>query len=748
MSRLPLRRGWPFVLAVSVLSAALASSGALDGQVARTRPISSDLIDGSNFYTLGDITRENVRDLRPAWFYPHATSGWRPIVVGDVAYVQGRNNALIALDATNGQEIWIHEGLAGLTARGVNYWQSEDGTDRRLLFAVESFLQAIDARTGQSILTFGRNGIVDLREGLARGPGSVRVQSSSPGKVFENLLILGSAPGEAWMSPPGDIRAYDVVTGALVWQFHTVPRPGETGYETWPPDAYRYVGGVNAWGEFSVDEERGIVFVPTGSPTYDFYGADRIGANLFGNCLLALDARTGRRIWHFQTVHHDLWDYDNVATPQLITVVHGGRRVDAVAFAGKTGFMYVFDRETGAPLFPIEERPVPPSDVPGEVAWPTQPFPTVVPPFARQTFSLADVNPYLRPLDYALFYDRARNARNNGMFTPPALEDTISMPGNQGGANWGTTASDPARGLVYVLNVDAVSILKLTDVRENTNVNLSTAFGAAVFQKYCQVCHGPEGRGGVVPDAPALTTLQTRYSADAVRTIVTSGQGQMAPVEGMSEAELAAVVAYLLNGVPSRIGRDRVITFPPGPVVGTGGAPRPAAPVPVAGAPQYGGNGGNGGNEPYPQDVRVPPVRYVSEYGVMATATAPPYSTITAYDLNTGTIKWRVPAGDDLGTLSRGGPRNTGGVLLRTGILATSTGLAFLAGSDGRVRAFHSDTGQLLWTGTLSGASRGSPALYTVRGRQYLLVSSTVPADASSGMVRGLIAFALSPHSR
>ncbi len=317
--------------------------------------------------------------------------------------MQGRNGAIVALDATNGKELWIHDGLTGMTPRGMNYWQSADGSDRRILFAVESYLQAIDANTGQSILTFGRNGVVDLREGLARGPETPRVQSNSQGRVFENLLILGSAPGEGWMSPPGDIRAYDVLSGHLVWQFHTVPQPGEFGYETWPKDAYKYVGGVNSWGEFSVDEARGIVYVPTGSPTYDFYGADRIGANLFGNCLLALDARTGTRLWHFQTVHHDLWDYDNVATPQLITVTHGGARIDAVAFAGKTGFMYVFDRLTGEPLWPIEERPVPPSDVPGEQAWPTQPFPTVVPPFARQTWSLADVNPYLRPADYAAF---------------------------------------------------------------------------------------------------------------------------------------------------------------------------------------------------------------------------------------------------------------------------------------------------------------------------------------------------------
>jgi quinoprotein glucose dehydrogenase len=737
---------WLGASAASLLALAVGSVGASAIQRGLWYPARPLPPDASNFSELDHVRKSNVGLLKVAWFYPHASTGSNPIVVGDVAYVQGRNNALVALNAATGREIWIHENLTGFTPRGMNYWQSRDGRDRRIFFSISSYLQAIDARTGQSILSFGKSGIVDLREGLARGPGTIRIQSSSPGKVFENLLILGSAPGEQWVSPPGDIRAYDVITGRLVWQFHTVPRPGEFGYETWPKDAHKYVGGNNAWAEFSVDEARGIVYVPTGSPTYDFYGADRHGANLFGNCLLALDARTGRRLWHFQTVHHDLWDYDNVSAPQLITVQHGGRRIDAVAHAGKTGFLYVFDRVTGQPLWPIEERPVPPSDIPGEQAWPTQPFPTVVPPFARQSFTIDDVNPYLRASDYAVMRDRVAKARNLGLFTPPAFIDTIQMPGNQGGSNWGTTAANPSKGIVYVLNVDAVAILRLIDVRANTSANLSGVFGAAVYQKYCQVCHGPEGSGGAMPGAPALTNLTSRFSDEALRIVVTNGQGQMAPVQGITDTELAAVVAYLRQGAPSQAGRGSTPTFPPGPVVASGGAPRPAAPGPIAGAPQFGGNGGNGGNEPYPADAEgVPTVRYVSEYGVLATSTRPPYSTLTAYDLNTGAIKWRVPTGDDPSTISRGGPTNTGGVLLRTGILPTSTGLVFLAGIDGKVRAFDEDTGHVLWTGTLSGSSRGIPAMYEAGGRQYLLVSATPGSgSASSNAPRGWIAFALS----
>ncbi len=426
--------------------------------------------DSSNFVASDQIKKSNVSQLEVAWFYPYATTGFNPIVVDDVIYVLGRGNSLIALDATTGKEIWIHEGLAGITSRGVNYWQSDDGKDRRLLFSINSFLQEIDARTGKTILTFGENGIVDLRHGLARAEQYAgRIQSNSPGKIWKNLLILGSAPGEAFINPPGDIRAYDVITGEKKWQFHTVPLPGEFGYDTWPKEAYKYVGGVNNWGSMSVDEARGIVYIPLGSANYDFYGADRIGQDLFANCILALEAKTGKRLWHFQTVHHDLWDFDNVSAPQLVTVRHNGRKIDAVAHAGKTGFLYVLDRVTGKPLWPIEERPVPKSDVPGEQSWPTQPFPTKPPAFIRQTFSVDDVNPWLAtPEQYEAMKERVKNARNEGMFTPPGFTDTISMPGNQGGSNWGTTAADPQKGMVFVVGVNQVAILKLEDVTKRT----------------------------------------------------------------------------------------------------------------------------------------------------------------------------------------------------------------------------------------------------------------------------------------
>jgi len=706
--------------------------------------------DSSNFVGSDQIKKSNVSQLEVAWFYPYATPGFNPIVVDDVIYVLGRGSSLIALDATTGKELWIHEGLAGITSRGVNYWQSEDGKDRRLLFSMNSFLQEIDARTGSSILTFGENGIVDLRHGLARAEQSaVRIQSNSPGKIYRNLIIMGSAPGEAFINPPGDIRAYDVVTGEKKWQFHTVPLPGEFGYDTWPKEAYKYVGGVNNWGSMSVDEARGIVYIPLGSANYDFYGADRIGQNLFADCILALDARTGKRLWHFQTVHHDLWDFDNVSAPQLVTVRHNGRKIDAVAHAGKTGFLYVLDRVTGKPLWPIEERPVPKSDVPGEQAWPTQPFPTKPQAFVRQSFSVDDVNPWLAtPEQYEAMKERVRNARNEGMFTPPGFTDTISMPGNQGGSNWGTTAADPQKGMVFVVGVNQVAILKLEDVTKRTPEtgrggggfgNGSLQAGYLAYQQYCTSCHGADLKGAL-PGVASLIGVTDKMGEDAIKAVVTGGQGQMRAITSITEQEVSSIIAYLANTSPSA-GRGRLggrgagapETFPPGPVVARGGAPQPPLPPRPLG-PFYPGSGGNAGNTLYPPDVKdVPAARYMTDYGVLAQFTKPPYTTLTAYDLNTGEIKWQVPNGDHPPTVAAGGPSNTGGVGARYGIVVTKGGLVFHAGNDGKVRAYDEDTGEVLWTGVFNGTTSGVPVSYESKGRQYFVMESSAGGGGRGG---------------
>lgn len=718
--------------------------------------------DNSHYMELSQITKANVSQLEVAWSYPSNDTisyVWNPLIVGKVMYVLARNNSLVALDATTGKEIWVHEALQGIAPRGINYWESKDHKDRRLIFQRNGFLEEIDASTGKSILIFGTDGIVNLHEGLGRystaGPLG-RIQSNNPGKIFENLLLEGSATGEGYMSPPGDLRAYDVVTGALVWQFHTIPHPGEYGYDTWKRDAWRYVGGANTWGEITVDQKRGIAYFPTGSATYDFYGADRIGADLFADCLIALDARTGKRLWHFQTVHHDLWDYDNAAAPQLITVQHNGKKIDAVALAGKTGFLYVFDRVTGKPLWPIEERPVPKSDMPGEQAWPTQPFPTAPPPFGVQKFGVDDINPYMLTAEERAHWKQVvENARNEGIYTPPAMQDTIQMPGNEGGSNWGTTASDPTKGLVFVMCLNQPAILKMSPEMPRRGgggggpLSGSAVQGRVIYEQNCQGCHGTDLRGN--GSYPSLIDITNRIGVDIVRSTVNGGRGPMPAFSpDIKEADMNALLAYLSNpaAAGAHAGSKMENTQLGGLVVASGGSPAgkimATAVAAVRGSNPYGSMGG----PPYPEGLDVPAIRYYTGYNTLGNIIKPPYTTLTAYDLNKGTIQWQVPVGDDLRAL-REGIHGTGAIGLRVGMVTTSTGLIFMAGGDMKIRAYDEETGQLLWTAQLPGQSEGIPAMYEADGRQYLIVNAaSASGEISSGAVesappRGYIAFAL-----
>ena len=424
--------------------------------------------DSMQYSALTHIDRTNVDRLEQAWFFAvpdkKGTFGFNPIVVDGVMYLLGPANAIVAVDAVTGRQIWSHVVTDGTPGnRGINYWESVDRSDRRLIFGAGGTLREIDARTGAAITTFGANGRVDMRVGPVRPLGG---PSATPGRVFENLFITGSQTGEGYGSTPGDLRAFDVVTGKLVWTFHTIPYPGEFGYDTWPESAWKWAGGVNTWGEISVDDKRGIAYFPLGSPTHDMFGGDRKGANLFGNCLLALDARTGKRLWHFQTVHHDLWDYDLTTAPKLMTVRHNGATVDIVAQATKFGLLYVFERVTGQPLWPIEERPVPKSDVPGEESFPTQPFPTAPPPYARLKFGVEDLNPFVDDAERRSLRGVLMNARNEGVFTPQTLtRDQISIPGELGGSNWAGTAADPTTGMLYVRSADQPAIHKLREYK-------------------------------------------------------------------------------------------------------------------------------------------------------------------------------------------------------------------------------------------------------------------------------------------
>ena len=578
--------------------------------------------DSAQYLALKQIDRGNVGKLERAWIYPTGDGlkyAFNPVMVDGVLYVLAKKNSIVALDAATGKELWTHTpepAATIITNRGINYWESKDRSDRRLLFAANHALQAIDARTGKPIASFGTGGKVDLKEGLGRDPKTLTlVQSTTPGRVYENLLILGSATNQGYGSAPGDVRAFDVRTGKVVWTFHTIPHPGEAGYETWPAEAWKTVGGANVWSEFSLDEERGIVYAPTASAKYNFYGVDRKGANLYADSLLALDARTGKRLWHFQMVHHDIWDYDDATAPKLLTVRHEGKSVDVVAQVSKQGFVWVFDRVSGAPLWPIEERPVPQSEMPGEATSRTQPFPTKPPPFARQKFTVDDLNPYLTAEERAKFRDQILSARNEGLFTPPGLRPTIQMPGNNGGANWGGAAVDPGNGKLFVVSKDLPAILKL------------------------------------VPDATAPGGA--RY---------TSGFG---------------LVTAESNGL-SPIG--------------------------------------------------------------------PPWSSLTAYDLNLGTIQWKIALGD-VPELAAKGVKNTGSHYPKLGPVVTAGGLIFAGTRDRTVRAFDVETGKVLWEREVEEALEGIPAVYEIGGREFLVFCASAQVGltpATQGAISGAyIAFAL-----
>jgi quinoprotein glucose dehydrogenase len=650
--------------------------------------------DSMQYSALTEINKSNVTRLERAWFYPVAGDPVRlpfnPIVVDGVMFVAGVKGVVVALDAATGTPLWTSTEQA--PERGLTYWESADRSDRRLMLTTGGGIRAIDATTGKLITSFGNAGFVDMRTGEPRRlPGP----NKSPGRIFENLIIVGSNPGEGYGSPPGDLRAYDVVTGKLVWTFHTIPRPGEFGYDTWPPEAWKYAGGANTWGEITVDRKNGLVFFPTGSPTHDLYGADRAGDNLFGNCLLALDARTGKRRWHFQTVHHDLWDYDLAAAPKLLTVRHDGKPVEIVAQAGKTGFLYVFERLTGTPLWPIEERPVSKSDVPGEVSSPTQPFPTKPPPFARQTFTPDDVNPFMSEAEQERLRQAVRDAEHKGVFTPSShLRHHIQFPGAWGGANWGSLAADPQMGMLFVRSLEMPSYRRMalsTDRPGPPQIKGGPREqeGYKIYATLCAACHGP---GQVPMKSP------TKLGADAFRRLLRQGKEQMPPFgeAALSAAQVDSVEAYLLSlpladGAAEEASDDRPLRLPPNPNRYTGPATR------YAGSFSAGWYTSNG----------LP-------------AVGPPWTQLVAYDLNEGTIKWRVADGEAPGLAGKNIPP-TGTVRPRNGPVATAGGLVFVANSQDRViRAFDRDTGTVLWSHELQANPEGIPAVYQIGGRQYL----------------------------
>ncbi len=649
----------------------------------------------SHYSGLSQINVGNVVGLREAWRYQSGGASasnrsqiqCNPLVIAGVLYGTSAEQTVFAVDAATGRELWRFDpAKEGLTKGGVNrglmHWQS--GDDMRILFGNDRFLHALDAHTGKRIPTFANGGSLDLRSEMGRDIGGLALNSTTPGVVFGDLVIMGMRLGEGPApAAPGPIRAFDVRTGKLVWRFNTIPHPGEEGYETWPPDAYKYIGGANVWTGFALDEQRGIVFCPTGSAAYDFWGGNRIGQNLFSNCLIALDARTGKRLWHQQLVHHDLWDRDLPAPPNLLTVTHAGKRVDAVAQVTKSGHVFVFHRETGQPLFPVREVAVPSSDMPGESAWLTQPIPEKPAPFSRQLLTQAELTD-LTPEAHRAALERFSRLRPHALFQPPSREGTIIFPGFDGGAEWGGAAVSP-EGVMYVNGNEMPWVLTMIDAKRPEGKGV--AAGEAIYVQICAACHAPDRMGNKAQNVPALTDVAQRLKREDVLALLKTGKGVMPSFAFLNDAQRGAVTDFLFGVAPADGGRGEL-----------GGAE-------VLGGIPFTSTGYH---------------RWLDAEGYPAVK--PPWGTLNAIDLNTGEYLWKVPLGEVKALTDRGVPKT--GTENYGGPVVTAGGLVFIAATkDERIRAFDRGTGREVWSAELPAGGYATPATYSVGGRQYVVIA-------------------------
>ncbi len=665
--------------------------------------------DRNHYSSLTKITPQNVGQLKVAWTYAAPDSGqmqMSPIVVDGVLYGMTAAVQAFALDAATGKELWrFGDPLKAWhsTSRGVSYWAN--GEDKRILCTIGPTLFALNAKTGQPILTFGTQGKVDLHEGLPAVARNKFIISNTPGTVFENLIILPVRLAEDEDAAPGDLRAFDVVTGKLAWTFHTIPYPDEPGYATWEnKEAYRNteVGGANNWAGMALDPVTGTLFAPIGSAAPDFYGAQRLGANLYADCLLALNARTGKKIWHYQFTHHDIWDRDPPAPPNLLRVKHLGKMVDAVAQITKQGYVFVFDRATGQPLFEVQEVEAPASLLSGESAWPTQPVPVKPAPFARQSHDLTeqDLSPYAENREELLQIFRQSDRRR---FAPPNLQGVLLLPGYDGGAEWGGAGADPEQGILYVNANEMAWILKM-EPTAGMKTGPPLPLGEATYLTHCASCHQQDRSGNVQSGYPSLLGIGQRRDPLYIGQIISSGKGMMPGFPSLSEKEKKAIVAYLLGEEKKEAGAV------------TEAKSQLALPYK------------HGGYKKFLDSQGLP-------------AISPPWGTLSAIDLNTGEYRWQITLGDTEKLHRQGHPptgcENYGGPVI------TASGLLFIAATkDEKFRAFDKKTGALLWETALPAAGFATPVTYAVNGKQYLVIAC---GGEKLGTPKGnqIVAFAL-----
>jgi quinoprotein glucose dehydrogenase len=666
--------------------------------------------DGNRYSSNEQITTRNVSTLKVAWIYSshdkdtgnRSQNQCNPIMVDNILYATSPKLKLFALDAATGVQKWIFDPASRIGAkkddplayykvcRGVVYWEDENGDNKRIFYSVGSKTYAIDAGSGRPVIGFGKGGYLDLTENLGRKVNSF-VSGTTPGVVFKQLLIMGDRVSESEDAAPGDIRAYDALTGKLQWTFHTIPQPGEKGFDTWPDStAWKRLGGANNWSGMALDDKRGIVYVPTGSVGGDFYGGNRKGTNLYANCLLALDAATGKCLWHYQVVHHDLWDRDLPANPNLVTIRHNGKIIDAVAQITKHGFIFIFDRSNGRPVFPIEERPVSTANaLPEEQPWPAQPIPTLPQPFARQHFGPDDVTD-LSPETHRDMLVKYNKIKYNTMFTPPSKDGAWIFPGFDGGGEWGGAAVDPETKVMYISNSEMPWAQVMIDVPKNTYDNSLSGKGHAIYNQYCLSCHGPDLKGNGAA-YPSLENISKKYNELQVNQIVANGRNMMPSFKQLTSPEKQALLAFVLKlpGKPS----DRLISKEPITI----NKKIPNVP--------YTMNGYN---------------RFLDKEGYPGIK--PPWGVLDAVDLTSGKVLWKVPLGEYPELTKKGIPIT--GTELYGGPLVTKGGLVFVAATkDEKIRAFDKRSGKQLWAAKLPTAGYATPATYSVAGKQYVVIA-------------------------
>lgn len=665
--------------------------------------------DGIHYSSLTQIDTANVSKLTVAWQYhtgdadtAHSTQiQCNPIVIDSILYGVSPQLKLFALNAATGVKKWEYNPFdpnelknspnifyALNSCRGITYY-SNGKDDQRIFYTAGAMLTCVNAVNGELVKSFGANGKVDLHDNLGRDVKDLYVTSTSAGMIYKDLVIIGTRVDEGPNAAPGHIRAFDVHTGQLKWIFHTIPQPGEYGFDTWEDStAYKHIGGANSWSGFSLDEEKGILFAPTGSASFDFYGGKRKGSTLFANCVLALDAATGKRIWHFQTMHHDVWDKDIPTPPIVVTVTHDGKKTEAVAQTTKSGFVFLFDRVTGKPLFPVEEKPVPTeSELTGEKLWPTQPVPTKPAPFVRQSFTQADINPYLPDSSKKDIAAKLATYKTGNMFNPPSKAGTVILPGFDGGAEWGGPAFDPATGILYVNANEMAWVLTMLDVKtEAPKKETWLEAGQRLYKQTCMACHGPERKGA--GNVPTLIGVNKKYNEQQFIQLITTGRRMMPAFKQLTGEEQTAIASFILD---EKSKQANAFTQKPQPVDTFLHLP-------------YSITGYN---------------KFLSKEGY--NAMSPPWGTLNAIDLNKGEILWKVPLGtypelkDKAGIT---GTENYGGPVVTAG------GVVFIAATrDGKIRAFNKANGKLLWQADLPAPGFATPAVYEQNGKQYLVIA-------------------------